>query len=158
MTDDTCFSVRVGTDDFDAGAEMAALREGQHGIGALVSFVGCVRDLHEGATVGAMTLEHYPGMTEKSLIAIVSEARQRWSLQGVRIVHRVGRLLAGDQIVLVIAASAHRQDAFDACAFLMDYLKTRAPFWKHEETDQGARWVTARDSDDEAARRWQARD
>lgn len=149
-------SVRVQGNDFDSAAEVEALRQGRTDIGALASFVGLVRDSHAGAEIRGMTLEHYPGMTEKALEAIVDEARQRWTLLGVRVVHRVGPLAPGEQIVLVAVASAHRGEAFSACEFIMDYLKTRAPFWKHEQTPDGGRWVDARDTDDTAAARWQA--
>ena len=147
-------SVRVQTGDFDAGAEMAAMRRGNPKIGALASFVGVVRDLNEGADVAEMTLEHYPGMTEKALEKIVDQARARWNLYEVLVVHRVGTLKPTDQIVLVVVASAHRGEAFQACEFLMDYLKTRAPFWKKEKTPDGGRWVDARTADDAAADRW----
>ncbi len=143
-------SVSVQEADFDVGAEIAALTAGNVDAGAVASFVGLVR----GGTIEAMTLEHYPAMTGKALDDIVAEARQRWELLGVRVIHRVGRLLPGDRIVLVAVASTHRQAAFEACEFIMDYLKTRAPFWKREETAAGGRWVDARDSDDEALRRW----
>lgn len=147
-------SIRVQTEDFDLGAEVAALRAGQPGIGAIVSFVGTVRDMNEGSTVAEMELEHYPGMTEKALNDIVEQARSRWNLLGVRVIHRVGPLKPQDQIVLAIAASPHRGEAFDACEFIMDYLKTAAPFWKKEQTPEGARWVDARVSDDEALAKW----
>ncbi|MHB9117762.1 MAG: molybdopterin synthase catalytic subunit MoaE [Burkholderiales bacterium] len=147
-------SVRVQTADFDLGEEILKLRRGNPKIGAVASFVGLVRDLSEGTAVSAMTLEHYPGMTEKALEEIVAEAKRRWELYDTLVIHRVGPLLPTDQIVLVAASSAHRQDAFAACEFIMDYLKTRAPFWKKEETPDGARWVDARESDDEAALRW----
>ncbi|MEW6164324.1 MAG: molybdopterin synthase catalytic subunit MoaE [Pseudomonadota bacterium] len=143
--------VSVQTADFEAGVEIAALSAGDDGAGAVASFVGLVRA--DGA-VRAMTLEHYPGMTEQALAAIVAEARQRWQLRRVRVIHRVGRLLPGDRIVFVGVAASHRGDAFAACEFIMDYLKTQAPFWKKEETPEGARWVDARESDDIAARRW----
>ncbi|WP_137936402.1 molybdopterin synthase catalytic subunit MoaE [Chitinivorax sp. B] len=146
--------IRVQTADFDVGAELAALRAGNPAIGAVAMFVGLVRDVNESATVGGMTLEHYPGMTEKSLGDIVTLARQRWSLQAVRVVHRVGALLPLDQIVFVGVASAHRGEAFAACEFIMDFLKTRAPFWKLEQTAEGPRWVDARDTDNQAADRW----
>lgn len=147
-------SVSVQTEDFDVSAELAAMREGDASIGAVVNFVGLVRDRNDGAQVAAMTLEHYPGMTERALEKIVVEAGTRWSLAAVRVIHRVGTLHAQDQIVLVATASAHRGDAFEACAFIMDYLKTRAPFWKREDTPAGSRWVEARDSDEDAAARW----
>jgi molybdopterin synthase catalytic subunit len=147
-------AVRVQTGDFDAGAEMTAMRQGNPKIGAIASFVGVVRDLNEGADVAEMTLEHYPGMTEKALEKIVAEARARWDIYDALVVHRVGTLKPTDQIVLVVVASAHRGEAFQACEFLMDYLKTRAPFWKKEKTSEGGRWVDARTADDAAADRW----
>ena len=155
-------SVSVQETDFDAGAEIAALSAGRDDVGAVASFVGLVRaDKAEGSSAGAgvvraMTLEHYPGMTEQALADIVVEAERRWALLGVRVIHRVGRLLPGDRIVFVAVASSHRGDAFAACEFIMDYLKTRAPFWKKEETPAGGRWVDARESDDEAAARWRS--
>lgn len=148
-------SVRVQTEDFDVGAEVARLRAGNRQIGAVASFIGVVRDLNEGARVDAMTLEHYPGMTEKALAGIVEQAKTRWNLYEVLVVHRVGRLEPTDQIVLVIVASAHRGDALAACEFVIDYLKTEAPFWKREATPAGERWVEARDSDDAARDRWE---
>lgn len=147
-------SISVQTEDFDLGAEVAALRAGQPGIGAIVSFVGTVRDMNEGSTVAEMELEHYPGMTEKALSDIIEQARSRWNLLGVRVIHRVGPLKPQDQIVLAAVASPHRGEAFDACEFIMDYLKTEAPFWKKEQTPEGARWVDARVSDDEALAKW----
>ena len=146
--------VRVQTGDFDIGAEIAAMRRGNPKVGAVASFIGVVRDLNEGDHVAEMTLEHYPGMTEKALEKIVAEARSRWDFYDALVVHRVGILKPGDQIVLVVVTGAHRGEAFEACEFLMDYLKTRAPFWKKERTPDGARWVEARDSDDAAADRW----
>jgi len=148
-------TVRVQEADFDVGAELAALRAGDARIGALASFVGLVRDISHGTGVAGMSLEHYPGMTEKALAAIVDDAKSRWDIYGALVIHRVGRLQPCDQIVLVAVTSAHRGEAFAACEFIMDYLKTRAPFWKREETADGARWVDARDSDDTAAARWQ---
>ena len=148
-------SVSVQESDFDVGAEIAALSEDRRQVGAVASFVGLVRDISEGANVAAMTLEHYPGMTEQALEEIVAEARSRWSLHAVRVIHRYGRLEPGDRIVFVGVAGAHRGESFAACEFIMDYLKTRAPFWKKEETLDGARWVDARDSDDSAAQRWE---
>ncbi len=148
-------AVRVQEADFDVGAELAALRGKDPQIGALASFVGLVRELNDGAGVSELTLEHYPGMTERALQAIVSEACQRWAIIDALVIHRVGRLLPTDQIVLVAVTGAHRGDAFAACQFIMDYLKTRAPFWKRELTPEGARWVAARAADDEAAERWQ---
>ncbi|MEQ8443845.1 MAG: molybdenum cofactor biosynthesis protein MoaE [Alphaproteobacteria bacterium] len=148
-------SVRVQEEDFDVGAEIAALREGKTSIGGICTFTGLVRDLNEGAGVGAMTLEHYPGMTEKMLREIEEEAHRRWNLDASLIVHRFGTLTAGDQIVLVITASAHRTEAFEACHFLMDWLKTKAPFWKSETLSDGSeRWVEARDTDDQAVEKW----
>ena len=147
-------TVRVQPGDFDVGAEMAAMRHGNAKIGAIASFVGVVRDLNEGADVAEMTLEHYPGMTEKALEKIVGEAKSRWDIYDALVVHRVGTLKPTDQIVLVVVASAHRGAAFQACEFLMDYLKTRAPFWKKEKTPEGGRWVDARGADDAAADRW----
>jgi len=146
--------IRVQTDDFDIGAEVAALTEGRTDIGAIVTFSGLVRDASGGGTVTSMELEHYPGMTEKELARIEAEACSRWPLQATLIVHRVGRLAPGDNIVLVVTASAHREAAFEAASFLMDYLKTRAPFWKREAGEGEARWVDARESDDQAASRW----
>jgi len=147
--------VRIQTQDFDAGAEIAALRRGNPKIGAVASFIGVCRDVNDGGAVTKMTLEHYPGMTEKALEKIIAEARSRWKVMEVLVVHRVGELKPTDQIVLVVVAGSHRGEAFAACEFIMDYLKTRAPFWKKEETSQGTRWVEARSSDDEAAQRWE---
>ena len=147
-------TVRVQQADFDVGAELTALRAGDTRVGALASFVGLVRDVNHGVGVSEMTLEHYPGMTEKALTAIVDEAKMRWDIYGALVIHRVGPLKPCDQIVLVAVTSAHRGEAFAACEFIMDYLKTRAPFWKREATAAGARWVDARDSDDSAAERW----
>ncbi|HWI26848.1 MAG TPA: molybdenum cofactor biosynthesis protein MoaE [Stellaceae bacterium] len=146
--------IRVQREDFDVGAELEALTSGKTGIGGVTSFVGLVRDIAGGHRIGAMTLEHYPGMTERQLGEIEAEAMKRWPLDAVLIIHRFGRLEPGERIVLVAAASAHRQAAFDACQFLIDWLKTKAPFWKLEETPQGQRWVEAQTSDDEAAARW----
>lgn len=146
--------IRVQEQDFDLGAELTALSKGDHSIGGLCAFVGLVRDMAGDADIGAMTLEHYPGMTERALEEIEAEAHERWPLQATLIVHRYGRLEPGDQIVLVAAASAHREAAFEACHFLIDYLKTKAPFWKLEETAAGPKWVDARDSDDAATERW----
>lgn len=146
--------IRVQAEDFDVGAELSRLTAGNTAIGGVALFVGLVRDLAGGSSVGAMTLEHYPGMTERQLERIEAEAKARWPLDATLVVHRYGRLLPGDQIVLVICASAHREAAFEACAFLMDWLKTKAPFWKAEETPDGPRWVAARAADDEAAARW----
>jgi len=148
--------IRVQAEDFDLSREIARLRESDGRVGAVVSFVGTVRDLNEGATVSEMELEHYPGMTEKALEDIVAQARSRWALYGVLVLHRVGPLQPLDQIVLVACASAHRGEAFAACEFIMDYLKTDAPFWKKEQTPQGARWVDARASDDSAKAKWAA--
>ena len=148
-------TVRIQEADFDLGSELAALRAGDARVGALASFVGLVRDLNDGSKVSEMTLEYYPGMTEKALEEIVDEAKSRWEIYGALVIHRVGPLRPCDQIVLVAVTSAHRGEAFAACEFIMDYLKTRAPFWKREATPDGARWVDARDSDDSAATRWQ---
>jgi molybdopterin synthase catalytic subunit len=147
-------SVSIQTQDFDLSAEVAALRAGNPGVGAVCSFVGTVRDRNEGDDVSSMELEHYPGMTEKAIEAMVEEAFQRFDILGARIIHRVGLLAPRDQIVLVAVTSAHRGQSFQACEFLMDYLKTQAPFWKKEQTPQGARWVDARVSDDAALARW----
>lgn len=148
-------TVRVQEAPFDLGAELDAFAAARPEAGALASFVGLVRDLNDGAAVTAMTLEHYPGMTEKMLARIEADARARWDLDDVLIVHRFGRMEPTEKIVLVAALSAHRQDAFDACRFLMDWLKTQAPFWKVEERPDGAtRWVDARASDEAAAARW----
>jgi molybdopterin synthase catalytic subunit len=149
-------TIRIQTEDFDAGAEIAKLRAGNPEVGAVASFVGVCRDRNDGESVATMTLEHYPGMTEKALAKIVDEALARWRIMDVTVVHRVGELKPTDQIVLVVVTSAHRGDAFAACEFLMDFLKTRAPFWKKEQTGAGARWVEARGSDDDAAARWAA--
>ena len=147
--------VRVQKEDFDVGAELTALTDGKTAVGGITSFVGLVRDLGGEGALKAMTLEHYPGMTEKMLGEIESEANERWPLEACLIVHRYGRLEPGDRIVLVATASAHRHAAFDSCAFLIDWLKTRAPFWKLEESDgDGARWVESKQSDDRAAGRW----
>jgi len=146
--------VRVQTADFDVSHEIAALRAGDARVGAVASFIGTVRDVNDAAAASTLTLEHYPGMTEKALEAIVSEARARFDVYDALVVHRVGELAPTDQIVLVVVTGAHREAAFDACRFLMDYLKTRAPFWKKEQTPAGARWVEARASDDDAAARW----
>jgi molybdopterin synthase catalytic subunit len=146
--------IRIQQEDFDVGKEMKDLVRGKHGIGGVCSFVGLVRDMADGERIGAMTLEHYPAMTEKAVEKIEADARARWPLEASLIVHRYGTLEPGDQIVLVITAAAHRQDAFEACHFLIDWLKTRAPFWKREETDSGPHWVAARDSDDRAVERW----
>ena len=148
-------SVRIQTEDFDAGAEIARMRRGNPKIGAIAAFIGVVRDVNEGDTVAGMTLEHYPGMTERSIEAIVAEARSRWDILDALVIHRVGTLAPTDQIVLVAVAAGHRGEAFAACEFLMDYLKTRAPFWKKEAVPGGSRWVEARASDDEAAARWE---
>jgi molybdopterin synthase catalytic subunit len=146
--------IRVQVEDFDVGAELARLTAGRTDVGGVASFIGLVRDLAGGAEVGAMTLEHYPGMTEKKLAEIEAEAQRRWPLQASLIIHRYGRLEPGDRIVLVATASPHRQAALESCAFLIDWLKTKAPFWKVEETATGPHWVEARGSDDEAAARW----
>jgi molybdopterin synthase catalytic subunit len=146
--------VRVQQADFDVSLEIAAMRDGDPRIGAVASFIGTVRDVNDAASVSTLTLEHYPGMTEKALASIVDEAKRRFDILDALVIHRVGELQPTDQIVLVVVTGAHREPAFDACRFLMDYLKTRAPFWKKEQTPDGARWVDARASDDEAAARW----
>jgi molybdopterin synthase catalytic subunit len=146
--------IRVQEQDFDLGQELKALSSGNTAIGGLCSFVGLVRDIAGEAEIGAMTLEHYPGMTERALEEIEAEAHARWPLEATLIIHRYGRLEPGDQIVLVAAASAHREAAFDACHYLIDFLKTRAPFWKLEETPDGPKWVDARASDEAAQQRW----
>jgi len=146
--------VRIQGADFDSGAEIANLRRNNPAIGAIASFIGLVRDVNAGDRVSELTLEHYPGMTEKALDNIVAEAKSRWDVIDVLVIHRVGVLRPTDQIVLVIVAGAHRGEAFAACEFLMDYLKTQAPFWKKERTPDGSRWVEARSSDDAAAERW----
>ncbi|MBK5938942.1 molybdopterin synthase catalytic subunit MoaE [Halochromatium roseum] len=146
--------IRIQATPFDPFAEQDELRRGQPQIGALVAFVGLMRDLNQGADIRAMTLEHYPGMTERALAAIADEARRRWPLEGIRILHRVGRLEPEDPIVLVAVTSRHRGDAFRACELIIDYLKTDAPFWKKEHTEHGERWVEARDSDGSAKDRW----
>jgi molybdopterin synthase catalytic subunit len=148
--------VRVQTEDFDVGRELAALRGDDRSVGAVAAFVGTVRDVNADVSVAAMTLEHYPGMTEKALASIIDDAKARWAIADALVIHRVGALRPADQIVLVGVTSAHRGDAFAACEFIIDYLKTRAPFWKKEETPDGARWVEARASDDDAAARWRA--
>ena len=147
-------AIRVQTEAFDVAEVIDGLRAGNPAVGAIASFIGLVRDLNDGASVETMTLEHYPGMTEKALQAIVADARKRWDLIGVSVVHRVGELHPTDPIVLVAVASAHRGDAFQACEFIMDFLKTRAPFWKKEEDSRGTRWVESRSSDARAAGRW----
>jgi molybdopterin synthase catalytic subunit len=146
--------IRVQREDFDVGRELDALTRGKTSIGGVTSFVGLVRDMAGGEKISAMTLEHYPGMTEKQLADIEAEAHRRWKLDAVLIIHRYGELKPGDRIVLVATASPHRDAAFDACRFLIDWLKTKAPFWKLEETEQGARWVEAQASDDDAAKKW----
>jgi molybdopterin synthase catalytic subunit len=146
--------VRVQREDFDVACELERLRGGDARIGAIASFVGLVRDVNEASEVRTMTLEHYPGMTEKALAQIVEEARSRWDIVDALVIHRVGELKPGDRIVLAAVAGAHRGEAFAACEFIMDYLKTRAPFWKKEQTPEGERWVEARASDEEKASRW----
>jgi len=145
--------IQIQTEDFDLAAEYAALGK-SHSTGAVVTFIGKVRDFNQGDSVSGLTLEHYPGMTEKSLAKILVEAETRWSIQSVKVIHRVGELALGDQIVFVGVASMHRGDAFQACEFIMDYLKTQAPFWKKEATEAGSHWVDARETDTTAADRW----
>lgn len=146
--------VRVQTEDFDLSAEIKQLRQGDARVGSVAAFIGTVRDQNEGAEVSKMTLEHYPGMTEKSLEEIIDQAKARWDIYDVLIIHRIGPLDIEDQIVLVAVTSAHRGEAFASCEFVMDYLKTLAPFWKKEDTENGAKWVDARLSDDEALKKW----
>jgi len=146
--------VSIQTEDFDLSTEVARLRETEKGIGAVCSFIGTVRDRNDGQSVSTMELEHYPGMTEKSIEAMIDETHRRFDIFGARVIHRVGLLQPLDQIVLVVVSSAHRSQSFQACEFLMDYLKTQAPFWKKEQTPEGARWVDARVSDDAALARW----
>ncbi|MGB1546998.1 MAG: molybdenum cofactor biosynthesis protein MoaE [Alphaproteobacteria bacterium] len=146
--------IRVQKEDFDVGAELEKLAAGNPAIGGMASFVGIVRDVAESEEIRAMTLEHYPGMTEKALEEIEAEARRRWPLEASLIIHRVGQLEPGDRIVLVATASKHREAAFESCHFLIDWLKTKAPFWKQEETPKGPRWVEARSEDDQAAASW----
>ena len=148
--------IEVQTAPFDLGAEVAAVHARNPRVGAVAAFLGLVRDVNDGLGVAGMTLEHYPGMTEKALTTIAEEARQRWALEDVTVIHRVGPLAPTDAIVLVAVAAGHRGEVFAACEFIMDFLKTRAPFWKMETTPEGERWVDARDSDDTAAARWQA--
>lgn len=148
-------AVSIQHEDFDSGVELRALRESDREIGALASFVGVVSARNEGDTVTALELEHYPGMTETSIADIIAQARQRWPLLGARVIHRIGRLDIGDQIVFVGVSSRHRGAAFAACEFIMDFLKTRAPFWKKEFTADGSRWIDAREADNSAAERWQ---
>jgi molybdopterin synthase catalytic subunit len=146
--------VSIQSEDFDVAAEIAALRAGDGGVGAVCSFIGTVRDRSDGSDVSAMELEHYPGMTEKAIEAMIDEAFRRFDIRGARVIHRVGLLQVREQIVLVAVTSAHRGQSFQACEFLMDYLKTQAPFWKKESTPQGERWVDARVADDAALARW----
>jgi molybdopterin synthase catalytic subunit len=147
-------AVRIQTEAFDIGVELDALRGVRADIGAIASFIGTVRDIHDSTAVSTLTLEHYPGMTEAALEEIVTEAKARWTVIDILVIHRVGTLQPRDPIVLVAVTSAHRGEAFAACEFVMDWLKTRAPFWKKEQTPAGERWVDARVSDDEAASRW----
>lgn len=147
--------VRVQHEDFDVAQELATLRHQRPQIGAVVSFLGLVRDLNDGATIQSLTLEHYPAMTQKALEDICAQAQQRWDLEDIVLLHRIGELAPCDQIVFVAVASQHRGEAFHACEFIMDFLKTKAPFWKKERTSQGTRWVDARSSDEQAAARWQ---
>jgi molybdopterin synthase catalytic subunit len=146
--------VTIGTEDFDLGAELAALRAGDGGVGAVCAFIGTVRERNDGAEVGSLELEHYPGMTEAAIEAMIDDAIKRFAIRGARVVHRVGVLLPQAQIVLVAVTAAHRGEAFQGCEFLMDYLKTQAPFWKKETGAAGARWVDARVTDDAALARW----
>lgn len=154
MSNSASITIRLQREDFDAAAEAARIARGRTDIGAVVTFAGVCRDHEAGHGVSALTLEHYPGMAEEEIARHVKEAQARWPLLGVTVIHRYGRLVPGDNIVLVVTASAHRQAAFAAAEFLMDYLKTRAPFWKQEERPQGAAWVDAKEADDAAAERW----
>ncbi|HVF64054.1 MAG TPA: molybdopterin synthase catalytic subunit MoaE [Casimicrobiaceae bacterium] len=149
-------TVRVQREPFDAGREIEALHGGDRRVGAIASFIGTVRDVNDDATVTSLTLEHYPGMTENALQAIVDEARERFDVVDVAVIHRIGELRPADEIVFVAVTSAHRGEAFDACRFVMDYLKTRAPFWKKETTPEGSRWVEARESDEKSVDSWQS--
>ena len=148
------FTVQIQTEDFDLNQEIFHLRKEDPGVGAVCAFLGTVRDRNDGDTVTSLELEHYPGMTENSIVAMISEARKRFDILGARVIHRVGLLQPLDQIVLVVVTSAHRGQSFQACEFLMDYLKTQAPFWKKEATPTGFRWVDARVSDDQALEKW----
>jgi len=150
-------SVRIQAEDFDLSAEVAQLRAANPKVGAIVTFLGTVRDLNDGASVAEMELEHYPGMTEQSISAIIAQAKQRWPVSGALVIHRIGPLKPMEQIVLVAVTGAHRGEAFAACEFIIDYLKTEAPFWKKEQTPAGARWVDARVSDDAALQKWNTR-
>ena len=147
-------AVRIQEQDFDVSSELASLRAGDTRVGAVATFTGLVRDLNDAAQVSTLTLEHYPGMTEKALAQIVDHAKQRWDIYDALVIHRVGPLKPGDQIVFVAVTSAHRGESFAACQFFMDYLKTRAPFWKKEQTPEGERWVEAHASDEDTAARW----
>jgi molybdopterin synthase catalytic subunit len=147
--------IRIQEEDFDISAEIAALRQGDARVGAVVTFLGTVRDMNDGSTVQEMTLEHYPGMTEKALQEIIDQAKARWNIYQSLVIHRVGPMKPEEQIVLVAVTSAHRGEAFAACEFIMDYLKTAAPFWKKEDTPEGGRWVDARVADDAAMARWE---
>jgi molybdopterin synthase catalytic subunit len=149
--------VRIQAEDFDLSTEVAQLRAADPKVGGIVTFVGTVRDLNEGATVAEMELEHYPGMTEQSINAIIEQARQRWPVYGALVIHRIGPLKPMEQIVLVAVTAAHRGEAFAACEFIIDYLKTEAPFWKKEQTPDGARWVDARVTDEAALQKWSLR-
>ncbi|HEB28032.1 MAG TPA: molybdopterin synthase catalytic subunit MoaE [Porticoccus sp.] len=151
----TPFSVSIQQQDFDVSSELVLLREQSTGVGAIASFVGVVRDINDHQSVATLELEHYPGMTERSISDIISQAAERWPLIGARVIHRIGKLAPTDQIVLVAVSSMHRGESFAACEFIMDYLKTKAPFWKKELTPDGERWVDARSADQSAAERWQ---
>ena len=147
-------AVRIQEQDFDVSSELATLRAGDTRVGAVATFTGLVREVNDAAQVSTLTLEHYPGMTEKALAQIIDDAKQRWDIYDALVIHRVGPLKPGEQIVFVAVTSAHRGESFAACQFIMDYLKTRAPFWKKEQTPEGERWVEARASDEDAAARW----
>jgi len=147
-------AVRIQEQDFDVSSELATLRAGDTRVGAVATFTGLVREVNDAAQVSTLTLEHYPGMTEKALAQIIDDAKQRWDIYDALVIHRVGPLKPGEQIVFVAVTSAHRGESFAACQFIMDYLKTRAPLWKKEQTPEGERWVEARASDEDAAARW----
>jgi molybdopterin synthase catalytic subunit len=158
MTTNEAFSVCVQTEPFDLGLEYNQFLVGDRSAGAVASFVGRVRETNDDQSIKQLELEHYPGMTEKVMHEVLIDAQGRWPLLGARVIHRVGALEPGDNIVLVLTSSAHRHAALDACAFIMDHLKTRATFWKKEQTPEGQRWVKGRDSDQEAQARWHAKD
>lgn len=151
---DRTVKVSVRADDFDVSAELAAMRKNSPATGAIATFIGAVRDVNDDRTVGSMYLEHYPGMTEKAIEEIIADAQARWELHAITVIHRIGELNPTDQIVFVAVGAGHRGEAFDGCEFIMDYLKTKAPFWKRESTPEGERWVASRATDEDAASRW----